>query len=408
MTGRCANPRFSRWTVLAPLLIVAVIATACGSSDGTGTATVATTEATTRQRRQRYTHRARSRSSDHRKVPRRHRRPLVLRLSNRRPRRCRSPRRRETSISRRTPWSRLRPERSSGPNGSKASISTRRQPFGGCCTIRETDKTRTSQCRASPSSRRAQPQKENAPCTRGRTGRSASATNVLRRMRSVTTFHRTVASRSNGAPCWSPPTTRESAPQDSRPTEMATAKVAPCWTASAPSAACPTLAPSVTSFSPAIHREAQRSCGRARSQRPTLPNSSVVGSVALAPGVELPALGDAIVASPYKGIVLIGAIGLRTTHPDLDLSRVLTPAAMADLPHVESECVDDTVQRYESLPTSDVVSQAPSSDPELASLLQENSPGSTPIGVPIFLGHGTADEQVPPELSADSQQSTAH
>ena len=72
---------------------------------------------------------------------------------------------------------------------------------------------------------------------------------------------------------------------------------------------------------------------------------------------------------------------------------------MADLPRVESECVDDTVQRYESLTTSDVVSQAPSSDPEIARLLQENSAGSTPIGVPIFLGHGTADEQVPPELS---------
>ena len=138
------------------------------------------------------------------------------------------------------------------------------------------------------------------------------------------------------------------------------------------------------------------------------PELEVVGSVALAPGSELPTLADAVVASSYKGIVLIGAIGLRTAHPDLDLSRVLTPAAMADLPHVESECVDDTIQRYASLTTSDVVSQAPSNDPELAGLLQENSPGSTPIEVPIFLGHGTADEQVPRNCPTDSRRSTAH
>ena len=340
MTGRCANPRFSRWTVLAPLLIVAVIATACGSSDGTGTATVATTEATTDigdsgDSGTPVGHGAER--ADHRKVPRRHRRPPALRLSNRRPRRCRSPRRRETSMCRRTPWRWLRRERSSGPNGSKASISTRRQPFGGCCTTRETDTTRTSLCRASPSSRRAQPQRENARCTCGRTERSASATNVLRRMRSVTTFRRTAASRSNGAPCWSPPTTRGLALQGSRPTRMVMEKVALRWTDPRSSAACPTLAPSVTSFSPAIHREAQRSCGQVRSPRPTRPTRRRrLGRT------RRRWLGSARTCRRHRCLPVQGNRAHRCHRPpnhpsDLDLSRALTPAAMADLPRVESD-----------------------------------------------------------------------
>ena len=66
------------------------------------------------------------------------------------------------------------------------------------------------------------------------------------------------------------------------------------------------------------------------------PELDVVGAVSLAPGAELPALADAIVASPYKGIVLIGAIGLRTTHPDLDLSRVLTRMDLPASPNVST------------------------------------------------------------------------
>src|SRR4029453_674633 len=41
------------------------------------------------------------------------------------------------------------------------------------------------------------------------------------------------------------------------------------------------------------------------------PELRLVGALALAPGVELPALVDHLVASPGAGIALIGAIGLR-------------------------------------------------------------------------------------------------
>ena len=97
--------------------------------------------------------------------------------------------------------------------------------------------------------------------------------------------------------------------------------------------------------------------------------------------------------------MLIGAAGLRAAHPDLDLSVGLTNSAIEDLPRVESECVDATVERYRAIPSQDMVTRTPSSVPALKELFEENSPGSKKISVPVFIGHGVADQQVPVELS---------
>ena len=129
------------------------------------------------------------------------------------------------------------------------------------------------------------------------------------------------------------------------------------------------------------------------------PELHLVGALALAPGVELPALLDHLLAPPGTGIALIGAIGLRAGYPELDLSTVFTPSALADIPRVETECVDDTFARYQRLTTDDVISRAPSDLPDLQALLEANSPGAVAPAVPIFLGHGDADQHVPTALS---------
>lgn len=125
----------------------------------------------------------------------------------------------------------------------------------------------------------------------------------------------------------------------------------------------------------------------------------VVGAVALAPGAELPDLADHLAASPYTGILLMGAIGLQAGYPDLDLSTVFTPSALDDVARVESECADDTVARYQQLANSDVIVNNPSAVPDIQALLEQNSPGSLAPSVPIFIGHGDADQQVPVALS---------
>ena len=130
------------------------------------------------------------------------------------------------------------------------------------------------------------------------------------------------------------------------------------------------------------------------------PELRVVGALALAPGVELPALVDHLVASPgADGIALIGAIGLRAGYPELDLSTTYTTSALDDIARIETECLDDTFARYQELPTTDVIRRAPSDLPDLQAMLEANSPGAIVPTVPVFLAHGDADEQVPVALS---------
>ncbi len=94
------------------------------------------------------------------------------------------------------------------------------------------------------------------------------------------------------------------------------------------------------------------------------------------------------------------AISLRAAYPDLDLASVFTPTAIADIPRIETECVDTTVARYASTPSSEFITRNPSTVSEVQQVLEANSPGTMSPKVPIFIGHGTSDEQVPVDLSA--------
>ena len=129
------------------------------------------------------------------------------------------------------------------------------------------------------------------------------------------------------------------------------------------------------------------------------PELNLVGVAALAPGVELPALVDHLADSPSRGLVVIGANGFKAAYPKLALSDVLTPKTIADTAEVQSECTDAIVERYRSLPTNDVVKGVPTSSAELRRILERNSPGTIAPHVPVFIGVGNDDEQVPPTLS---------
>lgn len=129
------------------------------------------------------------------------------------------------------------------------------------------------------------------------------------------------------------------------------------------------------------------------------PELDLVGVVALAPGVELPALVDHLADSPYRGLAVIGADGFKAAYPKLELSEILTPLTIADRGEVASECTDAIVERYRSLPTSKVMKRMPTSNPDLVRILEQNSPGALAPRVPVFIGVGAADAQVPPRLS---------
>lgn len=126
---------------------------------------------------------------------------------------------------------------------------------------------------------------------------------------------------------------------------------------------------------------------------------NLVGVAALAPGVELPALVDHLADSPSRGLAVIGANGFKAAYPKLALSDILTPKAIADTAAVQSECTDAIVERYRSLATNDVIKGVPTSSAELRRILEQNSPGAIAPHVPVFIGVGDADAQVPPALS---------
>ena len=129
------------------------------------------------------------------------------------------------------------------------------------------------------------------------------------------------------------------------------------------------------------------------------PELNLVGVAALAPGVELPALVDHLADSPARGLDVIGALGFKAAYPKLVLSDILTPKTIADTAAVASECTDAIVERYRSAPTSDVIKGTPTASADLKRILEQNSPGTTTPHVPLFIGVGDADTQVPPTLS---------
>lgn len=129
------------------------------------------------------------------------------------------------------------------------------------------------------------------------------------------------------------------------------------------------------------------------------PELHVGGVMAFAPGAELPTLADSLTSSAAKGLVLVGAAGMRAAHPDLDLAALLTPKALGELARVEHACVDDVLHRYAKVASSELFRAPPSSIAPVRDVLVANSPGAQPIAAPVLVLHGTDDEQVPVEIS---------
>ena len=139
----------------------------------------------------------------------------------------------------------------------------------------------------------------------------------------------------------------------------------------------------------------------ARSYAPEL---DVRGVMALAPAADLPTIVTASGSAPfsaYLGNVLIGVDGLLAGYGrSFDPSSFLTPAALADLTTVSSECVDATIARWRDRPRTALLARDPTTIPAVERVLTENSAGATDPGVPIFLGQGDQDQQIPLQVSA--------
>ena len=130
------------------------------------------------------------------------------------------------------------------------------------------------------------------------------------------------------------------------------------------------------------------------------PELHIRGVFASAPAAELATIATAVQTSPFKGILLLAAAGLRAAYPGFEPSAFLTPSAVSDLHRVAQECVDTTIDRYKNRPTTDIFAADPSRVAAIARILDENSPGAVKPDAPVMIVQGQHDEQIPVAVSA--------
>ncbi|GAA5092213.1 prolyl oligopeptidase family serine peptidase [Nocardia iowensis] len=92
--------------------------------------------------------------------------------------------------------------------------------------------------------------------------------------------------------------------------------------------------------------------------------------------------------------------GLRASAPELDVDSYLTPTGQDALRVVESECITEANARLADVPIGEMLAK-PLNDPALVAaaraMLQIPTSGYT---VPLFVGQGLTDMEVPPPLTA--------
>jgi acetyl esterase/lipase len=129
------------------------------------------------------------------------------------------------------------------------------------------------------------------------------------------------------------------------------------------------------------------------------PEVDLAGVVALAPA---PGLAEAAILladdeSAVGYAVAIGA-GFAAAYPEADLERVLTKKARRHLDIVDRGCIGDVVDACDR-PAHEVFHLDRILAPPWPALLAENTPGGAPTRAPIFVGQGSADLLVIPELT---------
>jgi alpha-beta hydrolase superfamily lysophospholipase len=132
----------------------------------------------------------------------------------------------------------------------------------------------------------------------------------------------------------------------------------------------------------------------------TRPDPGYLGAVVTAPAADLVASVESIVATPGLGAFLpLIAYGAKITDPRTRLRDVLSPAALRRLPAVRTECLGALSVRYAGLTGAGLVRPRYLTEPHFARFLAANSVGSRPVGGPVLLLQGDADQAIPAAIT---------
>jgi pimeloyl-ACP methyl ester carboxylesterase len=109
---------------------------------------------------------------------------------------------------------------------------------------------------------------------------------------------------------------------------------------------------------------------------------------------------ESIVATPGLGAFLpLIAYGAKVTDPRTRLRDVLSPAALRLLPAVRTDCLGALSARYAGLTGDGLVRPGYLAEPHFARFLVANSTGSRPVGGPVLLLQGDADQAIPAAIT---------
>jgi pimeloyl-ACP methyl ester carboxylesterase len=99
--------------------------------------------------------------------------------------------------------------------------------------------------------------------------------------------------------------------------------------------------------------------------------------------------------SDQLGVLVTVVAGFVAAYPELQPTTVLTADAWADAGLLEEACIGEVVAAYDR-PVPAVVAAPVTADAALQARLADNQAGSSPVGVPVLVVQGTADDIVDP------------
>lgn len=130
------------------------------------------------------------------------------------------------------------------------------------------------------------------------------------------------------------------------------------------------------------------------------PELELLGVAAASPAADVATLiGTASENALSFGYTLLTLATWTAVYPDAVLTEVVTPAAAAELPILETQCLGGLLGAFAGRPIADLLVADPRDVPAWADLLEKNSAGREPLGAPVLVVHGSADRVVPLALS---------
>ncbi|WP_018505641.1 lipase family protein [Parafrankia discariae] len=124
------------------------------------------------------------------------------------------------------------------------------------------------------------------------------------------------------------------------------------------------------------------------------PDLNTVGIAAGGVPADLLKVSAGVDGATWAAVEFMAALGFDAAYSELKLDSFVLPAARASLDQLRTACVKQAVLSFAGKHARDVFTTDPLKSTTWQKRLAENSLGSTPPKVPIFLYHGEKDDVV--------------